>query len=408
MVRSRKGFFYVKKIFNLYGRIIYLSLSIGGRLSMRIKEDLSDFRRCIMSDKQENISSELKIFDNRKCTFYYDESNNLRKLRLDKDNFHENVGSDFVLGGVMYFGDKPSADVDLLKKQVRLQKSAKEMKFKHLSKAKSFLDCLRDDRVIYFLQWLIDSDLYVHCANVNHLYYTVVDIIDSIDEQVYMPFVRRMKNELYKLIRRHYQDFYMLLMNIGYPNIAPEDISKFYDHILAYIEEDYTELPLDVEILREGLKAARKQGELLFLQGNTEKTIIDNYFSFYLRPIGVFLHADHIFDNENSIQEQFAKYELYNGNTRVKNFSFVDSKNSPLTQVSDCVVGLYRKYYAYINSIHICQAQHMLETISDEQRNALHLFVKLFYKSENISKLLFNSCESIEEHDIGAFILHNV
>lgn len=369
--------------------------------------DLSIFRLLLMSDDFQDISNELKVFDNRKCTFYYDESNNIRKLWLDENDFNAPIDSDFVLGGVMYFGDKSTADVDSLKTKLRLQKSAKEMKFKHISKATSFLECLNEEKVLFFLQWLYDSDLYIHFSNVNNLYFAIVDIIDSIDEPGYIPFIYQMKNELYKLARKNYRDFYSLLVRCNYPNVSSKDIDYFYTHILGYIDNSCVDIPFDLEILRQGVKAARKQKELSFLQGNMEKTVIENYFSFYTRPIGVFPHAEHIFDNEYKIEEIFAKYEFYNGDSKLENYEFVNSINTPLVQVSDCIVGLLGKYYTYTNSIDIYQAHQLFTILSDRQRKALRVLAQLIIKSERLSKLLLNSTESIEEHDISSFILRN-
>ncbi|WP_428257561.1 DUF3800 domain-containing protein [Gallibacter sp. Marseille-QA0791] len=374
---------------------------------MAKKMDLSIFRLLLMSDDFQDISNELKVFDNRKCTFYYDESNNIRKLWLDENDFNAPIDSDFVLGGVMYFGDKSTADVDSLKTKLRLQKSAKEMKFKHISKAKSFLECLNEEKVLFFLQWLYDSDLYIHFSNVNNLYFAIVDIIDSIDEPGYIPFIYQMKNELYKLVRKNYRDFYSLLVRCNYPNVSSKDIDYFYTHILGYIDNSCVDIPFDLEILRQGVKAARKQKELSFLQGNMEKTVIENYFSFYTRPIGVFPHAKHIFDNEYKIEEIFAEYEFYNGESKLENYEFVNSINNPLVQVSDCIVGLLGKYYTYTNSIDIYQAHQLFTILSDRQRKALRVLAQLIIKSERLSKLLLNSTESIEEHDISSFILRN-
>ena len=374
---------------------------------MAKKMDLSIFRLLLMSDDFQDISNELKVFDNRKCTFYYDESNNIRKLWLDENDFNAPIDSDFVLGGVMYFGDKSTANVDSLKTKLRLQKSAKEMKFKHISKAKSFLECLNEEKVLFFLQWLYDSDLYIHFSNVNNLYFAIVDIIDSIDEPDYIPFIYQMKNELYKLVRKNYRDFYSLLVRCNYPNVSSKDIDYFYTHILGYIDNSCVDIPFDLEILRQGIKAARKQKELSFLQENMEKTVIENYFSFYTRPIGVFPHAEHIFDNEYKIEEIFAKYEFYNGDSKLENYEFVNSINTPLVQVSDCIVGLLGKYYTYTNSIDIYQAHQLFTILSDRQRKALRVLAQLIIKSERLSKLLLNSTESIEEHDISSFILRN-
>lgn len=371
------------------------------------KMDLSLFRGLILSDTFQDISSELKIFDSQKCTFYYDESNNIRKLWLSEDDFNAPIDSDFVLGGVMHFGNKSTADVDSLKSKLRLQKSAKEMKFKHISKSKSFLECLNDEKVLLFLQWLYDSDLYIHFSNVNNLYFATVDIIDSIDEPGYIPFIFQMKNELYKLVRKNYRDFYRLLVRCNYPNISSKDIDYFYTHILGYIDDSCVDIPFDLEILRQGVKAAQKQKELSFLQGNMEKTIIENYFSFYTRPIGVFPHAKHIFDNEYKIEEIFAEYEFYNGDNKLENYKFVNSINNPLVQVSDCIVGLMGRYYTYVNNLDRYQVYQMFKMLSDRQRKALRILAQLIIKSEHLSKLLLHSTESIDEHDISSFILRN-
>lgn len=374
---------------------------------MSNKMDLSLFRHLLISDTFQDISSELKVFDKQKCTFYYDESNNIRKLWLSEDDFNAPIDSDFVLGGVMHFGDKSMADVDSLKSQLRLQKSAKEMKFKHISKANAFLECLNEKKVLFFLQWLYDSDLYIHFSNVNNLYFAIVDIIDSIDEPGYIPFIFSMKNELYKLVRKNYRDFYSLLVRCNYPNITGENIGYFYNHILGYIDNSCIDISFDLEILRQGLKVARKQKELSFLQGNIEKTVIENYFSFYTRPIGVFPHATHVFDNEYKIEEIFAKYDFYNGENKLENYKFVNSISSSLVQVSDCIVGLLGKYYTYTNSLDIYQAHQLFTILSDRQRQTLRVFAQLIMKSEQLSKLLLNSTESIEEHDVSSFILRN-
>ena len=88
-------------------------------------------------------------------------------------------------------------------------------------------------------------------------------------------------------------------------------------------------------------------------------------------------------------------------------FNFVNSIDNKLIQVSDCIVGLLGKYYTYVNRIDFATAGKMLATITDEQKGALKLFSQIIKKSEDFCKLLLNSIESIEEHDIGAFILTN-
>lgn len=279
------------------------------------------------------------------------------------------------------------------------------MKFKHISKNKDFLGCLSEPKVKLFLQWLYQSDLYVHYSNINNLYFAVVDIIDTIDESAFTPFIFQIKNELYKIAAANYQDFYQLLVKHNYPNIDSNSIASFYQRIIDFID-DIDEPSFEMEILRQCLKRGRKQNELVFLQDNPEKTIIDNYFLFYLHPVGVFSNAHHTFDNEYCIENQFERFELYDGSRKATNFSFIDSKDNPLIQLSDCIVGLLGKYYTYINRISRKEAYEMISFITPSQKSTLKLFAQVMKKSEDMSKLLLHSSESLDEHEKGAFILH--
>jgi hypothetical protein len=233
-----------------------------------------------------------------------------------------------------------------------------------------------------------------------------VDIVDDIDEPGYIPFLFEMKNELYKIARVNYHDFYNFLVSYQYPNIAADCITSFYQRIIDFIDNNNFELSFELECLRQGLKSACKQKELGFLQGNPDKTIIDNYFMFFARPIGLFPMAYHLFDNEYVIEKEFNKYELLHDGIKADNYKFDNSKSHPLIQVSDCVVGLLAKYYTYINKINIDETYKILKTLSPTQRRTLKLFEQVLRKSEEISKLLFNAVESLEEHEIGTAILY--
>ena len=374
---------------------------------MSKKMDLSYFRELLYSSDLRDLRKDLTIFDNQPCTFYYDESNNFRKLSLKDTDFNAPIDSDFVLGGVMHFGEKSSADITALIKGLNLQKTTKELKRKYLGETSTFLECLNSNKVICFLEWLIDSDLYVHCFNVNNLYYAIVDIVDSINDERYIPFSLGMKDALYRLALYHHEDFYELLIKCNYPNLSAENISVFYNRLLEYIDEEGVHLSFDSEVLKQGLKVARKQKECVFLNGNDERTILKDYSSFYIRPLGVFAHSNHVFDHECLIEDILNKYDFYLGDTQIKNYSFVDSMSNPLIQVSDCVVGLLGKYYTYVNAISYLPLSKVFETYTDKQKNTLKLFSKLFYKSESVSKLLFNACESREEHATSSAIIDN-
>ena len=65
-------------------------------------------------------------------TFYYDETNNIKKLHLKKGDFNYAFSSNFVLGGLAYKGAAP--DISDIFSGLQLQASVNEVKLKHIAK----------------------------------------------------------------------------------------------------------------------------------------------------------------------------------------------------------------------------------------------------------------------------------
>lgn len=347
-----------------------------------------------------------ECFD-KECHFYYDETNNYRKFWLQEEDFNASITSDFVLGGVLYFGKSTNSDVNELKKRVKLQKSAKELKFKHLiDKGSSFLECLANKKIRIFLEWLNDSDLYIHYSNINNFYYALVDIIDSIFDDIPYNYylAEAMKDELYVLAINNYDNFFKLLKRFNYPNIDDEDVSEFCEGIIEMINNEYDE-NFSLECLRQMLKSARKKKELIFLRENKEDTIIENYYTFYTRTIEMFKNATHIYDKEYEVEKEINKIEFFDGNKLMENYGFVKSEDVDLVQVSDCFVGFMGKFFSFINQTSDDEIN-SLDIILDEfQKDSLGLFGKLILKSERMSRYYLHSIASIYERKRAASVL---
>lgn len=111
---------------------------------------------------------------NQSYQFYYDESNNVRKLYLSKQIDGYNIDHDpdkhnsvnFVLAGVAHTCSSSSADFDDLRKRIQLQANAKEFKLKHLAKG-DFLTMLTSKKLTAFFEWLLYGDLYLHYFHLN-------------------------------------------------------------------------------------------------------------------------------------------------------------------------------------------------------------------------------------------------
>lgn len=123
---------------------------------------------------------------NQSYQFYYDESNNVRKLYLSKQIDGYNIDHDpdkhnsvnFVLAGVAHTGSSSSADFDDLRQRIQLQANAQEFKLKHIAKG-DFLTMLTSKKLTAFFEWLLYSDLYLHYFHLNMEYWGYVDIIDD-------------------------------------------------------------------------------------------------------------------------------------------------------------------------------------------------------------------------------------
>lgn len=118
-------------------------------------------------------------------TFYYDESGNCRKFSLTDAGFNNTdaLKGDFVLAGVAHEGRSFDIDVSSLYAALDYKEGQKELKFKHLfHNSKDFQSFIGSKRATGFLEWLIRSGLYIHYSALNNLYYSLVDIVDSLWE----------------------------------------------------------------------------------------------------------------------------------------------------------------------------------------------------------------------------------
>lgn len=215
-----------------------------------------------------------------KYIFYYDETNNIRKLHLTEDGSNAEF-KNFVLGGIVHHADKSLGDTDSLIKSLVLQKSAKEIKFNQLATGE-FLGILNSQKIRTLLKWLIDNEIYIHYTNFNILYWSIVDIIDSLwsDSHLrqYMRYQAEIKNELFRLCNLELDTVIKIFKKYNYPNIQRNqgfnflvDLSKHFKLISPQPISDITELVIDM--LRHGANIE----ELDFLVDNENDILIESF-----------------------------------------------------------------------------------------------------------------------------------
>lgn len=183
---------------------------------------------------QQDVCNMWNIDNQTKYVFYYDESNNCRKFWVDdsKQMFNTDYKADFVLAGlVRKEEDKVEASLEIFRKLLNLQTSVKELKFKTLFTKGDFLQCVKNERLFKTLSWIEQSPFYTHYTNVNNLYYTLVEIFDSIvrpdeiNEFGYDYF--EMKSVFYCMFKEKANTLQNLMVKYKYPNIQRKDVKVF-------------------------------------------------------------------------------------------------------------------------------------------------------------------------------------
>ncbi|ACV25479.1 DUF3800 domain-containing protein [Kangiella koreensis] len=335
-------------------------------------------------------------------TFYYDETNNIRKFRIKETGFNSAFTNNFVLGGLVFEGVSP--DVQPLKDSLRLQSTAKEVKFNHIARG-SFIDCLKSQNLNLFLKYLVSNNLYIHYSSINILYWSLVDIVDSaivnseISQKISAQFINVLKNDLYKLARLEINSMVSLFRKYEYPNIKQNRVLSFIEEMselfFPYINEP--EFHIGLESLRQILQECRRKGSLPFVMGEEDFILINDFSQFYMRPIYTFINSTHIFDKENSIEELLEKQIIMDGPRQINNYSFADSKSEQLIQLSDVVVGILGKLGSYCNTNDKEKIYSDMHSLNSLQEENIDLLLNLIAESRDRNMGFLHAIDCYEE-----------
>lgn len=284
---------------------------------------------------------------------YYDETGNWRSIsyRDGKVRDAHAFERDFILGGIVVTGE--AAIPELLEGSKKLPAPNGEIKCKSvLGGSKDFRKVLRRQETTDFLN-LIDRDgVAVHYHAQDNLYYSTVDIVDSL---IVMPihraavmFERELKNELYFCALQDPIAFLNELSSFGYPNISRSNVRPFCEFLqwVISLRQSTERSPEDMEgffleALRQMVKAASKEESLAFLEGNKDDSLVDDFSSHYTTACAVLPKATHIFDEESHVSMKLVE--------PLNNYIFVNSKSEPLVQLADVWVGFLSRLFAFLD-----------------------------------------------------------
>lgn len=284
-------------------------------------------------------------------TLYYDETNNIRRLLVTPDGLNVREPMCFVLGGIAHSGPPKAFDMIGLRAAVKLQPSAKELKLEHLGKG-PFLELLSSPRLAAFLGWLSDNGLFLHYAAVDPLYWSTVDIVDSIlaDDALrhLLECHALLKNDLYTVLRPDTAEVAEFYHRYSYPDVGARR-GTFMRELRDLLEAREALLePFNYQMLKGILDIGVRAASLPYLEDEKPNTLIDSFVDFFTQRFILFKNATHILDIERAIQERLADRPLFDGTRLLDNYRFVDSKAEPGVQISDPVAGLIGKFLTYL------------------------------------------------------------
>jgi len=348
---------------------------------------------------------------NDRFTFYYDETNNIRKLYLTETGFNVSKHDNFVIGGIALKEGDEIGDITALRGELRMQKTASEIKLKHVATG-SFEEILASKNIGIVLSWMINHSIYIHYSNINILYWSILDIIESIVAndafEAYFQFHKEMKNELYRIVACDTPQFLSLLKSYGYPDIARTQTSTFLSEVENFLEQNSPEgTNIPSLLLKELLRKAQSLTELKFLVDEDEDVLIDNFHAFFLQPIYVFKNSLHIFDNEAEVEKILNGFRLMDGKKEVI-FRFSDSKNEVGIQLSDVITGFLGKYFVFIEENSMSKLLTKKENLNARQVNNLELLRLLIDASDKVSDAFFHSVAPMDSGWKSDMFLHGL
>lgn len=292
------------------------------------------------------------------------------------------------------------------------QKNQKELKSSFIIK-KDFLTLIKSVKLNYILKFINDNNLYLHYSIRNNLYLFLADIIDDsfntyeeeykeYNDILYADYSRELKSLLYMIVISNIDAFIDFFNRFNYPDININDISNFADELSFLVEENISNIDITYYYAKYNdncilelcyntiirlLKCVKKTGNLLYLTHNEYiKENGDPFYEMYLDKIRLYEKSVHIFDNEKYI----IKYinDIYPDYKNKYNFSFVDSINNPMIQISDIISNFIYKFTEFTNKTNISKLPEIIDEIknNDIALENMKIFSKLVNKSTTFSK----------------------
>jgi hypothetical protein len=285
------------------------------------------------------------------------------------------------------------------------------MKLEHVAKG-DFLRVLRAPKLETFLQWLLEHGLFVHYSALDPLYWSIVDIIDSIlaehGETTLFAANRNLKNDLYTILRHDQNNMVDLFQRYSYPDVGREKRPAFVAELRGLLEHRRDLLPhFNFMMLKGVLQIAEKLDSLPYLEDETPNVLIDGFGLFFVQRICLFKNSEHILDIEEVVKTYLAGQIFFDGERKLTHYRFVKSHDEPGVQISDVVVGLLGKFFSLIQNTEPPELVEMRQNLSAQQKRNLGFLRELLNRSLEENSAFAHFVLSLEDQERAAFFLQN-
>lgn len=346
---------------------------------------------------------------NTAYTIYHDETNNIRRLHVRSDGLNVREPQCFVLGGVAHRGASRPLPIDDLRAALRIQKSAAEIKLKHVATGE-FIDLLNAPRLETFLDWLVEQGLFVHYSVLDPLYWSIVDVVDSIltayREPKLFALNMELKNGLYTILRYDYDGTVDLFQRFTYPDVGRKRRAAFVAELLELLEHRQSLLAHFSYIMLKGaLEIAQRIDSLPYLEDEEPNVLIYSFAPFYIQRICLFKNSQLILDVEDVVKEHLAGTRFFDGDRELKHFRFALSHGETGIQVADVVTGLLGKFFSFVCATDAEELVVIRRGLGARQKRTLGMLSGLLDRSIAENAAFAHFVLSLEDQEKAGFFL---
>lgn len=347
------------------------------------------------------ILNGLDDLDTEESDFYYDETNNYRKVRLRAGGLNFEGDGDFVLGGIALKRGE-SLDLKDLKQDIRLDKSAHEMKFKHVATG-NIISALNSKKLKTVLEFLNERDISIHLQRINVFYWALIDVIESVMvEKNYQWLILNhlhIKDRLYNALNVEREKALEVLNDFAFPDVETSQIPEFYGRLVDLVKPTVVSGDQAGKVLIQVLELGKALEDAVFIQNDERGILLDDFSHFYRHRVLMFPKSMHYFDAEDKVEERIRATPHTYEDTTLDNYSFVDSKQRPEIQLADVTVGYFARLLNFCKGRSPYQLQSIRRNLNKTQLENLRIARELIDRSDSLNKAYFHHVVPISHQE---------